>query len=107
MHTLVEAADQLEGSCPAKEDEEVEKVVCPACGDIFSQSGYTVIVCAFETHKPAPAVEEGQEAPNAELREDEPEIGSILDMELEEAEQLQPQSSELRDQPNKGYIEAN
>ena len=88
---MVEVADQLEKSSPAKEDEEVEKVVFPACGDIFSQSRYTVIVCAFETHKPAPAVEEGQEAPNAELRrEDEPEIWLILDMELEEGEQLQP-----------------
>ena len=86
----------------------MEKVVYPTCGEIFSQSGYTVIVHAFETHKPVPIVEEGQEAPNAELRrEDEPKIGLILDMELEEAEQLQPQSLELMDQPNKGYIKAN
>ena len=47
LHTLVEATDQLEGSSPAKEDEEVEKVVCPACGEIFNQSGYTVIMHAF------------------------------------------------------------
>ena len=108
LHTLVEAADQLEGSSPTKEDEEVEKVVCPACGDIFSQPGYTFIVLASKTHKLAPAVEEGQEAPNAQLRrEDEPEIGLILDMELEKAEELQPQSLELMDQPNKGNIEAN
>ena len=52
LHTLVEAADQLEGSSPAKEDEEVEKVFFPACREIFSQSGYTVIVHAFETQKP-------------------------------------------------------
>ena len=91
MHILVEAADQLEESSLTKEDEEVEKVVYPACGDIFSQSRYTIIVCAFETCKTSPAVEEGKEAPNAELRrEDEPKIGPILDMELEEAEQLQP-----------------
>ena len=65
LHTLVEVVDQLQGSSLAKEDEEVEKVVFPTCEDIFSQLGYTVIVCAFETHKPAPAVEEGQEAPNS------------------------------------------
>ena len=75
--------------------------------EIFSQSGYTVIVCAFETHKPAPVAEEGQEAHEAELRkEDEPEVGLILDIELEEVEQLQPHSSELMDQPNKGNIES-
>ena len=63
----------------------------PYMWEIFSQSGYTVIVCAFETHKPAPAAKEGQEAHEAELRkEDEPEVGPILDIELEEAEQLQP-----------------
>ena len=67
----------------------MEKVVCPACGDIFCLSGYTVIVRAFETHKPAPAAEEGQEAPDAELRkEDEPKVGPILDIELEESKQL-------------------
>ena len=89
LHTLVEAIDQLEGSSPAKEDEEVEKLVYPTCGDIFSQSGYIVIVHAFETHKIAPAAKEGQEAPNPEVRkEDEPEVGLILDIELEEAEQL-------------------
>ena len=83
----------------------MEKVVYPTCGEIFSQSGYIVIVHAFETHKPTLAAKEGQEAPNAELRrEDELEIGSILDMGLEEAEELHPQSSKLMDQPNKGYI---
>ena len=71
----------------------MEKVVCPACGEIFNQSGYKVIVSAFDTHKPTPVVEEGQGEPSEELRrEDEQKIGSILDMELEEAEKLQPQS---------------
>ena len=36
LHTLVETTDQLERSSPTKEDEEVEKVVCPTCGEIFS-----------------------------------------------------------------------
>ena len=49
LYTLIEAEDQLEGSSPAKEDEEVEKVVCPACGEIFNQSGYKVIVHEFGT----------------------------------------------------------
>ena len=108
MHTLVEAANQLEGSSPPEEDEEVEKLVYPTCGEFFSQSGYIVIVRAFETQKPAPAAKEEQEAPDVELRkEDEPEVGPIADIELEEAEQLQPQPSELMDQPNIGNIEAN
>ena len=59
FHTLIEAVDQLEGSSPAKEDEEVEKVIFPACGEIYSQSGYTVKVHSFETHKPTPTTEEG------------------------------------------------
>ena len=89
LHTLVEAVDQLEGSSPAKEDEEVEKVACPTCVKFFSQLSYIVKVQAFETHKPTPAAEEGQEAPDAELRkEDELEVGLILDIELEEAGQL-------------------
>ena len=74
----------------------MEKVVCPACGEIFSQSGYTVIVHAFDTQKPTPAAEEEQEAPDVELRkEDEPEVGSIPDTELEEDKQLQSQPLEL------------
>ena len=86
----------------------MEKLVCPACGEIFSQSGYTVIVRAFETQNPSPAAKEEQEAPDVELRkEDEPKVRPIPDIELEEAEQLQSQPSELMDQPNKGNIEAN
>ena len=89
MHTLVEAGDQLEGSSLAKEDKELEKVFYPACGEIFSKLGYTVIVRAFETQNPAPAAEEEQEAPDVELRkEDEPEVGLIPDIELKEADQL-------------------
>ena len=84
---MVEAADQLEGSSLAKEDEEVERVVCPTCGEIFSQSGYMVIVRSFGTQNPAPTAEEEQEAPDVELRkEDEPEVGVIPDTELEEDE---------------------
>ena len=86
----------------------MEKVVCPACGEFFNQSGYTVIVRAFGTQNPPPSVEEEQEAPDAEVRkEDEPEVGLILDIEVEEAEKLQSQPSELIDQPNEGNIEAN
>ena len=108
LHTLVEAGDQFKGSSLAKEDKELEKVVYPTCGEIFSKLGYTVIVRAFETQNPAPTAEEEQEAPDVELRkEDEPKTRSIPDIEFEEAEQLQPQLSELMDQPNKGNIEAN
>ena len=39
MYTLVEAVDQVEGSSPVEEGEELEKVVFPECGEIFNQSG--------------------------------------------------------------------
>ena len=39
LHTLVEAGDQVEGSPPIEEGEELEKVVFPGCGEIFNQSG--------------------------------------------------------------------
>ena len=108
LHTLVEVANQLEGSSPTKEDEEVEKVVCPACEEMFNQSGYIVILRAFGTQNPTPAIEEEQEAPNAQVRnENKLEVGLILDIEVEEAEKLQSQPSELIDQPNEGNIEAN
>ena len=51
MHTLVEAADQIEGSLPAEEGDELEKLVCPECGEIFSQSGYKVTVQEFMAQK--------------------------------------------------------
>ena len=35
MHTLVEATDQVEGSPPIEEVEELEKVVFPGCGEIL------------------------------------------------------------------------
>ena len=42
----------------------------------------------------APAAEEEQEAPDVELRkEDDSEVGVIPDIELKEADQLQPQPS--------------
>ena len=42
---------------------------------------------SFGTQNPAPTIEEEQEAPDVELRkEDEPEVGPIPNIELEEAE---------------------
>ena len=89
LHTLVEVVDQLEGSPPTEEGEEVEKLVCPECGEIFNQSGYEVIVCEFVAQKPAYAVEEEKETPAVELRgEDEPEVEMIPDIEVREHEKL-------------------
>ena len=51
LHTLVEAADEIEGSLPDEEGEELEKVVFPACGEFFNQSGYKVTVCASVAQK--------------------------------------------------------
>ena len=47
LHTLVEAVDQLEGSPPDEEGDELEKVVFLECSEIFNQSGYKVIVWEF------------------------------------------------------------
>ena len=51
MHTLVEAADQIEGSLSAEEGDELKKVVFPECGEIFFQLGYKVTVRAFLAQK--------------------------------------------------------
>ena len=92
LHTLVEDADQLEGSPPAEEGEEVEKVVFPECGQIFNQSGYKVTVCAFVAQKPAQAVGEEKETYAVELSdEEEPEVEMILNIEVREHEKLQSQ----------------
>ena len=95
-----EAADQLEGSPPAEDGEEEERVVCPMCGEIFNQSGYKFIVRAFFTQKPVPAAmeEQGQEAPKVEVR-DAKEMGieMIPGTEKGENEQLQPQPVEEKE----------
>ena len=95
LHTLVEAAKQLEGSTPAKDGEEEERVVFPVCGEIFNQSGYKVIVRAFVTQQPLPVFmeEQGQEAPKMEVRDTE-EIEMIPGIEKGENEQLQSQPAE-------------
>ena len=64
LHTLVEEADQLEGSTPAEDGEEEERVVFLVCGEIFNQSGYKVIVHAFVTQQPIPVVVEEQGQPD-------------------------------------------
>ena len=73
LHTLVEAADQVEGSPPVEEGEELEKAVFPGCGEIFNKSGYKVTVSAFVAQKPTHAVGEEKETFAVELRgEEEP-----------------------------------
>ena len=64
LHTLVEVADQLEGSTPTEVGDEEERVVCPMCREIFNQSGYKVIVCAFVTQHPVPTTVEEQGQPD-------------------------------------------
>ena len=97
LHTLVEAAERLEGSPPIEDGEEEERVVCPVCGEIFNQSGYKAIVPAFVTQKHELAVveEQGQEAPKMEVRDaKEMEIEMIPGAEKGENEQLQSQPAE-------------
>ena len=71
MHTLIEFAGQLEGSVPAEDGEEEERVVYPMCEEIFNHSGYKVIVHYIVTQQPIPVVveEQGQEAPKVEVRD--------------------------------------
>ena len=47
LHTLVEDADQLEGSPLDDEGDELDKVVYPKCGEIFDRSRYKFIVREF------------------------------------------------------------
>ena len=90
MHTLVEAADQIEGSLLAEEGEELEKVVFPECGEIFTQSRYKVTVHAFVAKKPTQVVGEEKITSTGELRdEEEPEVERIPNVEARECDQLQ------------------
>ena len=78
---MVEATDQLEGSPLVEEGDELDKVVCSKCGEIFDQSGYKVIVWAFRAQDPTQAIEKEREALAVELKsEDEPKFEMILDL---------------------------
>ena len=68
MYTLVEVVDQLEGATPVEEGDELEKVVCPVCGEIFNQLRQKVKVCAFVAQKPTQAIEEEKEAPSVDMK---------------------------------------
>ena len=94
MYTLMEAADQIEGSLSTEEGDELKKVVCPECGEIFSQSRYKVTVHAFVAQKPTQTVGEERGTSTRELRDkEEPLVESILDVEVRECDQFpgQPQ----------------
>ena len=94
LHTLVEVADELEGSPPDEEGDELDKVVFPEHGEIFDQSGYKFIVRAFVEQRLAQVTEEEKEAPAVELKgEDEPEFEMIPDLELGKDEQMQSRPS--------------
>ena len=49
LHTLVEVADQLEGSNPTEPGNEEERVVYPNCGEIFKESCYKIVIHGFTT----------------------------------------------------------
>ena len=49
---MVEAVDQVEGSLPVEEGEELEKVIFPTYGEIFYQLGYKVTVHTFVAQIP-------------------------------------------------------
>ena len=58
MHTLVEAANQLEGSNPTEAGNEEERVVCPTYGEIFKEVGHKIVIHAFTTQQSTPTMEE-------------------------------------------------
>ena len=60
LHTLIEAADQVEGSDPTEPGNEEERVVYPTCGEIFNESGYKIIIHALTTQQSTPTTMEGQ-----------------------------------------------
>ena len=49
MYTLVEAADQLEGSNSTELGKEDERVICPTCGEIFKEVGHKIVIRACTT----------------------------------------------------------
>ena len=100
MHTLVEAVDQLEGSPPDEEGDEIDKVVYPKCGEIIDQSGYKVIVWEFVVQRPAQVTEDKKEAPVVELKgEDELEFEMIH--EFGEDEHCKPNQQSILRSPKK------
>ena len=82
----------IEGSLSAEEGEELEKVVFPACGEIFNQSRYKVTVCAFVAQKPTQEVGEEKGTSVEELSdEEELEVERVPNVEVRECDQLQSQ----------------
>ena len=69
MHTLVEAADQLEGSNSTEPGKEEERVVCPTCGEIFKEAGHKIVIHAYATQQFAPTIEGAAEKEDAITQE--------------------------------------
>ena len=67
MHTLVEAADQLEGSNSTDPGKEDEWVICPACGEIFKKKGHEIIFSTAQ--QPMSTMEEPAEKEDAATQE--------------------------------------
>ena len=57
MHTLVEAADQLEGSNSTEPGKEEERLVCPTYGEIFKEAGHTIVILSCTTQHSTPTIE--------------------------------------------------
>ena len=58
LHTLVEAANQLEGPNSIEPGNEEERVVCPTCREIFKEAESKIVMHALTIQKYAPAMEE-------------------------------------------------
>ena len=69
MYTLVEAADQLEGSNSTEPGKEDECVICPTYGEIFKETGHKIIMCTCTVPQSAPTTEENAEKEDAVTQE--------------------------------------
>ena len=61
MYTLVEAADQLEGSNSTEPSDEDERMIYPTYGEIFKEVGHKIIIHTCTTQQSVPTMEEPAE----------------------------------------------
>ena len=69
MYTLVEAADQVEGSHSTEPDKEEECAICPTCGEIFKETGHKIILRTYTAQQSEATREEHAEKEDAVTQE--------------------------------------
>ena len=69
MYTLVEAAEQMEESNSTEPGKEDERVVCPACGEIFMEAGHKIILRTCTAQQSQATMEEPAEKKDVATQE--------------------------------------